>query len=62
MMVSVLRLITIINLNGPLGPREQIMTRMDDNHKAERYFIMAEYIAIAIGALIYLISKVAPWI
>ncbi len=38
------------------------MTRMDDNHKAERYFYMIEYVAVAIGALIYLISKVATWI
>jgi len=38
------------------------MTRMDDNQKFERYFIMAEYGAIAISALIFLISKVAAWI
>ena len=38
------------------------MDRMDDNQKAERYFYMVEYGAIAIGALIYLISKVAAWI
>jgi hypothetical protein len=35
---------------------------MDDNHKAERYFYMAEYVAIAISALTYFISKVAVWI
>jgi len=38
------------------------MTRMDDNHKAERYFYMAELGAFAIGALTYFISKVATWI
>lgn len=38
------------------------MTRMDDNHKAERYFYIVEYGVIAAGALIYLISKVAAWI
>jgi len=45
-----------------MGPKEQIMTRMDDNQKSERYFYMVEYGAIAIGALIFLISKVSAWI
>jgi hypothetical protein len=35
---------------------------MDDNNKAERYFYIAEYVVIAIGALTYFISKVAVWI
>jgi len=35
---------------------------MDDNHKAERYFIMAEYGGIAIGVLTFIISEVAAWI
>jgi hypothetical protein len=34
------------------------MKRMDDHQRAERYFYIIEFVAIVVGALIYIISAI----